>query len=371
LHGNLEWDLRANHLLRDAVGLAWVGRFFQGEEPQRWLATATRIAAEQAREQVLADGGHFERSPHYHLEVMHDCRSLSLLVKAPQVVGLLNDSWGRMAEYIDWLRHPDGLSPQFNDGGSCRPNRRSVTGGRHFADSGVVAWHGEPWTVFFDVGEIGPDCQPGHAHADSLTLECSLHGRRLFIDPGCHSYDHDERRRYDRSTAAHNTVCIDDTDSSEVWHIFRVGRRARPRDVRVEITSDALWASATHDGYDHLPGSPRHLRRMRVANGGGLEIVDQVVGQGNHLVESGLLLAPEWRAEPIPGGWRVTADSLAATVRLNADREVALAIQSRPLHPDYGLEVPTQRLVWSYRGPLPIEVQIRIEPCTRNERESP
>ena len=37
----------------------------------------------------------------------------------------------------------------------------------------------------------------------------------------------DERRRYDRSTAAHNTVSIDGTDSSEVWQIFRVGRRAK------------------------------------------------------------------------------------------------------------------------------------------------
>ena len=30
LYGDIEWDLRANHLLRDAVGLAWAGRFFRG-----------------------------------------------------------------------------------------------------------------------------------------------------------------------------------------------------------------------------------------------------------------------------------------------------------------------------------------------------
>ncbi len=124
LHGHLEWDLRANHLLRDAVGLAWAGRFFAGPEARRWLETAAALAREQAAEQVLPDGGHFERSPMYHLHVMEDFLVLALLVEDPATRARLRDAWRALAECLAWLRHPDGDIPLFNDAAlhaACRP----------------------------------------------------------------------------------------------------------------------------------------------------------------------------------------------------------------------------------------------------------
>src|SRR5579883_3250915 len=53
LRDHLEWDLRANHLMRDAVGLAWAGRFFEETQAREWLQTATRLAVEQAEEQKI------------------------------------------------------------------------------------------------------------------------------------------------------------------------------------------------------------------------------------------------------------------------------------------------------------------------------
>jgi hypothetical protein len=378
LRANLEWDLRANHLLRDLVGLAWAGRFFQGAEPQEWLRTAERLAIGQAAEQTLADGGHFERSPFYHLEVMDDWLALSLLLKEPQAIEAARRTWRAMAEYVAWLRHPDGVIPQFNDGAASRPEERlrlaphlgeevvlsPRRGGRRFADSGVVVWHGDPWSVFFDVGEVGPGYQPGHAHADTLTIECSFDGRRLFVDPGCFAYDHDERRRYDRSTAAHNTVCIDGIDSSEVWHIFRVGRRARPIDVTAEVHVDGLVASAAHTGYDHLPGRPRHTRRVTVHDGGALEIIDRIDGRGVHRLEGGYLLAPGWQASPAPGGWRVACEHRDVRVHIAGPPGMTLEMQARPYHPDYGLEETTTRLAWRHDGALPVEVRTRVESGT-------
>ncbi len=382
LHANLEVDLRGNHLLRDAVGLAWAGRFFRGSEPQQWLQTATRLAVQQMREQVLTDGGHFERSPHYHVEVMHDLLSLALLLEDADAAAEIRRAWAAMAEYIAWLRHPNGFSPQFNDAAGCQPDgvlnlgkhlglridpalRR---GGRFFSDTGVVACLSSPWTVFFDVGEIGPDYQPGHAHADTLTLECSLAGQRLFVDPGCHSYDHNERRHYDRSTAAHNTVCIDGVDSSEIWHIFRVGRRARPRDVQVDFTAGGMRASASHSGYEHLPGSPRHARTVTGQDNGCLEIVDTIEGRGTHTAQGGLLLAPEWHAEAVPGGWIVTRGNIRARVHIAADQAIVLSLQRCPIHAEYGLEDQTNRLCWASCGALPLQVTARVEPlgCATN-----
>ena len=107
-----------------------------------------------------------------------------------------------------------------------------------------MVWHGDPWSVFFDVGEVGPAVQPGHAHADSLTFECSFRGRRLVVDPGSFAYDACARRTYDRGTRSHPTVVIDGADSSEVWHVFRLGRRARPVGVEVKIGESGFDATA-------------------------------------------------------------------------------------------------------------------------------
>jgi uncharacterized heparinase superfamily protein len=419
LAANLEWDLRANHLLRDAVGLAWAGRFFEGSEADRWLEKATQIVVAQAGEQMLDDGGHFERSPFYHLEVMDDWLTLVVLlsdeshcerlgtslrpyIRTPGTSALPLTSkllavWEQAAEYTRWLTHPDGRTVQFNDGAAAivaphlssewisrlgarlgssansplKPGTEASAktadvsettphGGRYFKDSGVVAWHGEPWTLFWDVGEIGPDCQPGHAHADTLSFEASYEGQRLFVDPGCHSYDNDQRRKYDRSTAAHNTVCIDEQNSSEVWHIFRVGRRARPREVSVAFTSGGFEGQASHSGYDQLAGRPAHQRQIAVRGRNELHIVDTLTGKGHHTAEGGLLVDPVWTVEEQIDGWLLTCDQSCVRVRIEADQSIALSTETCPIHPDYGVEVMAKRLKWRFDGTFPLQVAVQM-----------
>ncbi|MEM7583041.1 MAG: alginate lyase family protein [Acidobacteriota bacterium] len=379
LNAHLEWDLRGNHLMRDALGLAWAGRFFEGSQPSLWLKRATDLAVGQAAEQILADGGHFERSPGYHVEIMEDLLTLALLVETREARAELTQAWAAMAEYLAWLRHPDGDIPLFNDaalrgaekvvaaldqgrwiGVSIDPSPRQ--GGRVFADTGMVVWHGPRWTLFFDVGPVGPDYQPGHAHADNLSLECSFQGQRLFVDPGSICYDEDDRRRYDRSTAAHNTVCIDDTDSSDMWKIFRVGRRARPHDVSCDLHTHGLQAEGSHDGYDRLPGRPYHRRRVSVQEDGPLRIEDYVAGSGDHRVQGGLLVAPTWQVENTNDGWRLASGELRVNVSLSSPQPVTRYRESRPYHPAYGVEQSATRIGWRWQGALPVEVHTVVEP---------
>jgi len=377
LEDHIEWDLRANHLMRDFVGLAWAGRFFPGHHARNLLTTAGEGALAQADEQILPDGGHFERSPLYHLQIMDDLVVVRSLVDDLEARESLDAAWCRMAEFARWMRHPDGGLPQFNDAaafGHGTPQRMfeigkqlglgdyaaTPRGGRHFDETGFVAWHGPKWTVFFDVGPVGPDYQPGHAHADTLAIEASVNGTRLFVDPGTFAYDHDERREYDRSTAAHNTVCIDGENSSEVWHIFRVGHRALPLDVDVQFAPGAMRARGAHDGYDRLPGRPRHSRTVCVEDDGDLTLTDRIDGSGEHLVEGGFLLAPDWDARSVPGGWELTDGSQQLRLVLSADAELEHAMDVRPWHPEYGREVTTTRLTWRHQGAIPLQVECRI-----------
>jgi uncharacterized heparinase superfamily protein len=380
LRRHLEYDLRANHLLRDAVGLAWAGRFFAGDEAAEWLQTASELAQEQIAEQVLPDGCHFERSPMYHVTVMQDVLTLATLLGDVATLARLRETWTRMAECLSWLCHPDGQIALLNDAahnGAAPPAEtlargaahglsvpdEAVKGARVFKDTGLAVWHSPTWMCVFDIGPLGPDYQPGHGHADHLTIEASFKGQRLIVDPGTWGYDDDDRRRYDRSTPAHNTVCVAGEDSSEMWSIFRVGRRGKPIPPEsVETAGRLAVRAASHTGYEHLPGAPRHTRALD-AGEDALVIQDRIEGSVVMPVAGGFLLAPGWRAEAAPHGWRLSKDALAVAVRFASERALQLGIETAAYHPEFGKEVQTSRLVWRYKGEFPLNASCTFEPA--------
>jgi uncharacterized heparinase superfamily protein len=58
----LETHLLGNHLFSNAKAMIFAGIFFQGSEAEAWVSMGLRILEEQLGEQVLSDGGHFERT---------------------------------------------------------------------------------------------------------------------------------------------------------------------------------------------------------------------------------------------------------------------------------------------------------------------
>jgi len=72
LYRDREFDVRGNHLLENLRALIWLGKYFDEPVSTRWLEAAWANLETETAEQVLADGGHFERSPGYHLVVMKD-----------------------------------------------------------------------------------------------------------------------------------------------------------------------------------------------------------------------------------------------------------------------------------------------------------
>jgi hypothetical protein len=154
-------------------------------------------------------------------------------------------------------------------------------------------------------------------------------------------------------------------DSSEVWHVFRVGRRARIRHASVSFHDGGFTAQAVHDGYRHLAGRPLHARRVNLENRGRLLITDRVSGADEHRVSAGLLLDPRWNCRPDGVGWRLNQGNIDVRIQVSANRRIHLVRCERPIHPFYHVEQSTQRLEWHYDGPLPIEVTTTITgvPC--------
>ena len=77
LQRRLEWHLLGNHLFENGVALAVVGSCFAHPEAASWRRTGIKVLERELPEQVLADGGHFERSPMYQQRILHGLRMLN------------------------------------------------------------------------------------------------------------------------------------------------------------------------------------------------------------------------------------------------------------------------------------------------------
>ncbi|MCB1743474.1 MAG: alginate lyase family protein, partial [Gammaproteobacteria bacterium] len=242
----LEWHLLGNHLFANAKALVFAGLFFKGQEARRWLQQGLSIIDRELPEQVLPDGGHFERSTLYHALALEDLLDLCNVAAAfegiePQWLEARVSQWHASAQrMLGWLLgmcHPDGEIAFFNDSAlDVAPSPSELQeyarrlgiedsqepgGGRWFDASGYVRLASDCAKAFVDLAQVGPDYLPGHAHADTLSVELSVGAHRLLVNSGTSSYAKDEERLRQRGTAAHNTVIVDGVDSSEVWSGFR------------------------------------------------------------------------------------------------------------------------------------------------------
>ena len=188
-----------------------------------------------------------------------------------------------MCGWLMAMTHPDGEIAFFNDAATgitatprellayarrlgMRVSARLERSGDQAAEahllseSGYYRLYSHSAVALLDVARIGPDCLPGHAHADTLSFELSVHDHRIIVNGGTSQYGTDARRLAERSTAAHSTVEVDGQNSSEVWSGFRVARRARPFNLYDRRGDGAVVVACSHDGYQRLSGQPVHRR---------------------------------------------------------------------------------------------------------------
>jgi uncharacterized heparinase superfamily protein len=369
LRRRLEWHLLGNHLWANAKALVFAGAYFQGKEAHAWLEKGLALVDRQIDEQILADGGHFERSPMYHSILLEDLLDLLQLARvAPDVIDPERQRrWARLAESMHrWLwtmTHPDGGIAFFNDAAlGIAPDAaalRSYAGSlglliaspsprriHALADSGYVRLEAGSAVLIADVGEIGPDYLPGHAHADTLSFEMSLGRGRMLVNGGTSVYEAGVERIRQRGTAAHTTLQIDGHDSSEVWSSFRVGRRARPLGVHWEEGGDGALLRAGHDGYRWRPGGPLHHREMLLA-ARQLRVCDEIRGR----IESAIVryhLHPDWsvHADDEGGGWLQRG---AERVRWWTVGRCTATVEESTWHPGFGVSRPARTIVLTMR----------------------
>jgi uncharacterized heparinase superfamily protein len=354
LERNIESDIGGNHLVKNIKALLWASAFFSGAESARWRAAGLKWLARALSEQVLSDGVHYERSPSYHCQVFADLLEIrhALGSKSPAA---LDDVLRLMAAATADVTHPDGLVAQFNDAGlhmayapgECLDVFETMFGARpaprrtiNLAAAGYFGLRSDVGYFIADCGRVAPDDLPAHGHADILSFEWSVRGQRIVVDPGVFEYVAGRRRDDSRSATSHNTLCLDRADQAEFYGAFRCGERPNVKLRRFEATDEALAFEGGHDGFTHLPGSPRHVRRFEVS-ARRVDIFDRVEGHADRLGEIGILFHPDVAVEPIPDGLRLF--SRGAVIHVQATRP--MEVRDAVWWPDMGVERATKRAV--------------------------
>ena len=259
LFTNLEYHLLGNHLLENAFSLLFGAYYFQDEKLYR---KAKKLLTSELNEQILNDGGHFELSPMYHQIIFSrllDCVQLIKLNpiwEKDELLSFLEEKASIMSSWLQNITYNNGEIPMVNDSTyhisstseelfvyskSLGIKSKTVP----LSTSGYRKINSNKYELFIDVGNVGPEYQPGHAHSDTFNFELMKNGSPVFVDTGISTYEKNFIRQSERATCAHNTVQIDNIEQTQVWGGFRVANRAKVS----SLEETDYYIEAVHDGY--------------------------------------------------------------------------------------------------------------------------
>lgn len=434
LHGDfterhLEYsDINGNHYLADAAGLVFAGLFFgNGNIPKRWQHKGWDILCRELPRQVFDDGVDFEASVPYHRLVLElfffpALYRESFGLKTPKeymgrlslmadfsmayiqpggcsvplwgdaddgrvlpfgnqsindhryLPGLVGHVWGMgslvvqnsqtLGEYF-WVLGEQAIQ-YIKDSDYC-----SVIKSRAFPQGGFYIMRNICDHVFIDCGPLGLAGRGGHGHNDCLAFEAVLDGVKLISDCGAYVYtaSYQDRNLF-RSTASHNTPCIDHEEMNRFirWdYLWTLHNDAKPFVESWRTGDEYDVFCGTHSGYHRLidPVTPKRTialehRRHR------LIIQDEILCKNYHEVSIPFHLAPNVKASIEMSKKTVILESEGRTFFLywECEGDWEITIIPTRISTSYGVFIPGQQLLWHAKITSNSKLIVLISPAT-------
>jgi uncharacterized heparinase superfamily protein len=312
------------------VGAVALGR------PARMERALARFARE-VEMQVLPDGGHVERSPRAQLLALRYLIDARDALRAAQhdVPAELMAAIDRAAPLVRFFRHGDNRFALFNGANEQDADHIDLVLSRAEAKGKPPA--SAPYTGFqrlvagrsLILMDAGPPAGAGldrDAHAGTLSFEMSFGKERLIVNCGAYDGPSLDWRVTARATAAHSTLVVADTNSSEIWPAGGLGRR--PIDVICERAEDqgSQWIEASHDGYEKVFGLIHARQLFLAADGDDLRGEDRLTGPAGQGFCIRFHLHPEVQVSliqdgaaallrlPSGAGWRLKAQGAVMSI---------------------------------------------------------
>ncbi len=355
-HNEFSYLGRSNHYLSNIVGLFCLASFLHGPQNLDRRNLYSNLVQREIEEQVYADGGSFEASSGYHFlatQMFSTTYELMLaqnlhpgagfterLYKMYAFLAALADRQGFLPQIgdcddgrVELL--PDDISQMSSTQPECRHSlhvqsflgmgqalfARDLGGtSEHegwrtaaklsaadrdsdhrccvFPHSGIVVLQNEHAKLVFLAQPNGIRGRGSHTHNDKLSVLLSIEGKELLVDSGTGGYTRDAAtRNYFRSTAAHNTILIDDQEqnrfSVDPASLFRMQNDAAVSAVECR-NSDGFILESGHSGFRRL--GVDHVRAVHLRSGTLITIEDKFAGGGEHTFEAFFHLPRGWEA---------------------------------------------------------------------------
>jgi hypothetical protein len=195
----------------------------------------------------------------------------------------------------------------------------------------------------------------GHAHADALSIDLSLQGQPVFVDPGTFTYTGSaDKRDYFRRTSSHSAAVLDGRESAVPAGPFQWSSRATAHaEAWCERDAITLFAGS-HDGFGK-PADVRYVRIVAFIQPDLWIVRDEVHAVGDHE------LAVHWQCAP---GIRAVNEADSITLELAsglAHLRVAepggrWSVRNGNVSPTYGVSQEAPHLEYRKRGSAPFAV---------------
>jgi len=352
-----ERGITTNHTLADYVGLLYLGLLLPDlPEAATWARTGYCGVLACMRDQVAADGGHYENSVSYHRLALEMFIGSYVLAER-NGLHFPNDyraALERMVDFVQYYTRPDGLAPLVGDSDdgrlqilsryfdwhpqdhryllavgaalfdrddlaasvqgvsgaseeavwllgtgalgrlSCGSYSHRALTSRAFPDSGRYIMRHRDHYALVCADEVGTAGKGNHKHNDIFSFELSVAGTAMIVDLGSYTYTSDLAwRDWFRSTRAHNTVVVDRVEQNAFSGVFGMRQDAQVRVGKWQSGPRLDVLEASHTGYRRLADPVTHKRTIAFAKDSlGWLVVDRFIGRGEHEVESFVHLAP-------------------------------------------------------------------------------
>jgi hypothetical protein len=419
------------HLLGEALALYVCGRALpELEASERRAALGRDVLLEECGRQVLPDGGHVERSLHYHryaLEFFLLALSIARINGDGKMADALEPVTRRMAAFLHHFCDAAARYPQIgdDDGGELCPiagqnhgharqtlgwaaallhepafaigppveavlwltalgagDAAHATGNTDgiqtsaglqrsmaFRDTGYVAARHGGSRAAIDVGIHGY-LNGGHAHADGLSVTIAVKGAPLLIDPGTGTYTMDAALRDRlRSSQWHNTLSLDGRSQAQPAGPFAWATEGCARIAHVVLNPRFDFVDGETDAWKPTV----HRRLFFMADDEYWVVADRIEGTGHHVADVHWHIDPLWQLDATESSAIRMTHCFGGAARLavpDARVDVFRADSSSGLGwyaPVYGRVEPAATIRARAEGTAPFWIVTTVDAADANE----